>query len=255
MFRGISQLSSLLPALTWKLVVLAIEPFAMAIRAHENISGVRLGQIDHHIPLFANDVILFLTDLSNSIPTLLDVTKNFGLLSGYRVNNAKSSLMLLNEDESHSPMDCTSSFCLTDNFTHLGVHIVPEMGRLVQTNYDPVLESISKSLERWSHMPISLIGQNNILKINNLPKLLYLFQNIPLPLPTSYFSKLKKICLNFLWNNRRHRLRLTLLYLPYERGGLKLPSFLWYYCTAAHYNVLFLLRTDPSVGRHWITFA
>ncbi len=185
-------------------------------------------------------------DLSNSIPTLLDVTKNFGLLSGYRVNNAKSSLMLLNEDESHSPMDCTSSFCLTDNFTHLGVHVVPEMGMLVQTSYDPVLESISKSLERWSHMPISLIEQNNILKMNNLPKLLYLFQNIPLPLPTSYLSKLKKICLNFLWNNRRHRLRLTLLYLPSERGGLKLPSFLWYYWAAQLRTVMYYFSSEPT---------
>lgn len=74
----------------------------------------------------------------------------------------------------------------------LGIHIVPDVGRIVQTNYDPTFESIYKSIERWSNMPISLIGRINILKMNVLPKLLHLFQNIPLPLPLSDFTKLRK---------------------------------------------------------------
>ena len=70
----------------------------------------------------------------------------------------------------------------------------------------------------------------------------------------SYFSKWRKTCLNFIWNNRRHRLRLSLLYLPYDRGGLKFSAVLLG-CTVAHYNVLLLLRADPSMGRHLITFT
>ena len=35
--------------------------------------------------------------------------------------------------------------------------------------------------------------------------------------PASFFT-----C--FIWSNKRPRLRLPLLYLPYERGGLKLPN-------------------------------
>lgn len=34
---------------------------------------------------------------------------------------------------------------------------------------------------------------------------------------------------NFIWNNKRSRLRLSLLYLPYERGGLQLPDLMWYF--------------------------
>lgn len=79
---------------------------------------------------------------------------------------------------------------------------------------------------------ISLIGRVNILKMNTLPKLLYLFQSIPLPPPESFFQKCKKIFTNFIWNNRRSRLRFTLLYLPYDRGGLKLPNLRWYYWAA-----------------------
>lgn len=80
--------------------------------------------------------------------------------------------MLLNEKGRCNPVGHISSFNSMDNFTYLGIHMVPEVGRIVQTNYDPILESIYKSIERWSNMPISLIGRINILKMNVLPKLL-----------------------------------------------------------------------------------
>lgn len=57
-----------------------------------------------------------------------------------------------------------------------------------------------------------------------LPKFLYYFQTIPLPLPPSFFDNLNKMISQFIWNNRRARLRLKLLYLPNERGGMQIPE-------------------------------
>uniref|UniRef100_A0AAR2JXT8 Reverse transcriptase domain-containing protein n=1 Tax=Pygocentrus nattereri TaxID=42514 RepID=A0AAR2JXT8_PYGNA len=65
-----------------------------------------------------------------------------------------------------------------------------------------------------------------------LPKFLYLFQSIPLNMPASFFSFLNKIFTKFIWNNKRPRLRLSLLYLPYDRGGLRLPNLKLYYWAA-----------------------
>lgn len=59
--------------------------------------------------------------------------------------------------------------------------------------------------------------------MNIMPKLLYLFQNLPLPPPVNLFTRLKRLFVRFLWNNRRAT-QLSLLYLPDDRGGLKLPS-------------------------------
>ncbi|CAI5697250.1 unnamed protein product [Oreochromis niloticus] len=81
-------------------------------------------------------------------------------------------------------------------------------------------------------LPISLIGRINILKMSILPKYLYLFQSIPLSPPNSFFLDLQKLFRNFIWNNRRSRLRISLLYLPYERGGLQLPNLKWYFWAA-----------------------
>ena len=68
--------------------------------------------------------------------------------------------------------------------------------------------------------------------MNVLPKFLYLFHSIPLNPPIQFFSKMKSMFCNFIWNNRRARLRSALLYLPYDRGGLKLPNLQWYYWAA-----------------------
>lgn len=65
-----------------------------------------------------------------------------------------------------------------------------------------------------------------------LPKFLYLFQSIPLHIPASFFSSLNKNFTTFIWNNKRPRLRLSLLYLPYDRGGLRLPNMKLYYWAA-----------------------
>ena len=82
-----------------------------------------------------------------------------------------------------------------------------------------MLASISKLIAGWSGLPVSLIGRINILQIKILPKLLDLFQNIPLPPPSDFFPRMKTIFINFIWNNNHPRLRLSLLYPPHDRVG------------------------------------
>lgn len=85
------------------LFTLAIEPLAIAVRTRRNISGIRIWDMEHHIALYADDIIFFLTDLRNSIPNLITLLENFGEFSGYRINKSKSVLLFLNEEERLNP--------------------------------------------------------------------------------------------------------------------------------------------------------
>lgn len=146
------------------------------------ITGINIGGIDHRIALYADDVILFFRNLEKSVLTLLDLIKKFGCICGYKINNSKSSIMLLNSEERTKPPKHAHHFRTVNTFTHLGIQIVPKLEDVVNSYYSPIIASISKTVERWSSLPISLIGRINILKMNILPKLLYLFQNIPFSL-------------------------------------------------------------------------
>lgn len=80
-----------------------MEPFAIAVRNHVMITGINLGGSDYRIALYADDVILFLRNLGQSIPALMGLIEQFGRISGYKVNNSKSSIMLLNSKERSNP--------------------------------------------------------------------------------------------------------------------------------------------------------
>lgn len=144
------------------------------------------------------------------------------------MNTSKSSLLLLNK-ASCPKTSHLFTLKISPSFTYLGIKIVPQLENIISTNYNAIIESTSKDLERWLSLPISLIGRINILKMNILPKFLYLFQIIPLAPPAGVFSKINSLFRKFIWNNKRPRVRLSLLYLAFDTGGLKCPNLYWYY--------------------------
>lgn len=226
------------------LFILALEPLAMMIRTNINISGIQIGEMEHKISLYADDIILFLTNLSVSIPNLLQQIKLFGRFSGYDVNDTKSSILFLNKEERSKPVIKTPFINAQEGFTYLGIKINPDIHKSVPTNYDPLIDEVKEQLDRWMIMPISMIGRINIIKMNILPKFLHLFQSIPLPVSQSYFDKLNLIFSKFIWNNKKSRLRLRLLYLPYERGGLQVPNLKWYYWSAQLRSAMFYFTEE-----------
>ena len=211
------------------LFIFAIEPLAMAIRNSPEITGIKIGEAEHRLSLFADDVVLFLTNLEKSVNAVDNILHSFGLFSGYKVNQKKSSLLFLNKNNPPIQTQFTSTY---EGFTYLGIQINPDIKKIVPINYDPLVSKVIDLLDRWGGMPISMIGRINIIKMSILPKFLYLFQSIPLHIPASFFSSLNKNFTTFIWNNKRPRLRLSLLYLPYDRGGLRLPNMKLYYWAA-----------------------
>lgn len=135
-----------------------------------------MGNYENKVALYSDDVILFLKDLNNSISALLSHIKTFGDISGYQVNNSKSSIMVLGEEVGTQINQCAGQFKTIDTFTYLGIKIKNDIGKIFSINYDPLLEQVFKLLERWTVLPISLLGSISLLKMSNLPKCLYFFK-------------------------------------------------------------------------------
>ena len=177
----------------------------------------------HNTAMYADDTIVFLSHLAESIPSLLELLKQFGSVSGFKVNKEKSSIMFLNVNERENPLVSHPFVNATEEFKYLGIRITPKISNLSLANYEPMVVQVSEEITRWTTLPLSILGRINIIKMTILPKFLYIFQSIPLA-PPSFFPRTRKLLSNFIWNNRKPRLRLSLLYLPYDRGGLQVPN-------------------------------
>lgn len=72
-----------------------IEPLAEALHSDSSISGFSFGSCPHKINLFADNVILILTDLSTSLSCAHTILERFSQLSYYKVNFTKLLILVL----------------------------------------------------------------------------------------------------------------------------------------------------------------
>lgn len=64
---------------------IAIEPLAIAIRSDNRIKSISRGGINHKTLLYADDLLLQISDPIESVPHLLHWLKKFSSISGYKV--------------------------------------------------------------------------------------------------------------------------------------------------------------------------
>ena len=112
-----------------------------------------------------------------------------------------------------------SKFEAVKKIKYLGVVITKKPSNLMEEKYLAIQKEIQKNLEDWSKLQLSFMGRISAIKMMILPKLLFLFQNLPILLNFKYFKDLNRLTSNFLWKPKKPRIKLKLLQDLKERGG------------------------------------
>ncbi len=123
------------------------------------------------------------------------------------------------------------------------------------THQNALWKSVSESINRWSMLPISTIGLISILEYWMFSGNSF-FSVLSPWTPYLFFYEGETNVLSFYLE--QPRLRLYLLYLPYEKGELKLPNLQWYYSTAqlSRASCWFIIEPPLSwVSIEWCTTA
>lgn len=168
MFPGILTNQSLSPrfnlhrgtrqgcALSPMLFALIIEPLAQAIRSHAAIHGYNTKHTLNKISLYADDILLYVTEPQDSIPAILEVINLFGTFSGYRINWNKSELMPIRLQNTswleHLPVKLSS-----DKFTYLGIVVTKQYSLLFKENFPSLMQKLKANIPFWRTLPISLL--------------------------------------------------------------------------------------------------
>lgn len=169
------------------LFVISVEPLAEIIRQDSEIKGVKVDQTIHKINLMADHIIPYLTRPFDSLAKLKTVLHAFGSVSGYKVNYDKSEILPLSnfdytEYQQRGPFKWSPS-----GIRYLGIMVDNNLKNVYKLNYLPLVSRIIEELQKWMNLPITLIGRINCIKMNLLPRLQYLFQSLPIPVPSSFF--------------------------------------------------------------------
>uniref|UniRef100_A0A8C7WVH9 Reverse transcriptase domain-containing protein n=1 Tax=Oryzias sinensis TaxID=183150 RepID=A0A8C7WVH9_9TELE len=225
------------------LFAIFIEPLAAAIRQNESIKGIKTKHSHHKISLYADDILLFLSNL-HSVNETATIINEFSSISDYSINWNKPVLL---------PLDSNAEQRLTipvktGNIKYLGINFSPKLSELVQLDHTPLPKNIKDDLTRWTNLPLSLMGKVATVKMKILPKVNYLFSMIPTQPPLKWFKILDSSISSFLWNNKPARISLKTLKSAKSCGGQTLPNFHNYFLANRLQYILKWVKNNPETN-------
>ena len=185
----------------------AIKSLAIMLRNAAGLGGIHRGMQNHKLSLYADDLLLLLSNPAMSIPVALGIIEDFGKVSGYKINLEKSVLFPINRQARRLSFQAYPFTTNRDKFTYLGVNVTSKHKDLFNHNFKVAMDKAKLDMERCSSLPLSLAGKINSVKMTVMPRLLYLFQTIPIFIPKSFSKELNKCTYTFIWKKNSPRIR------------------------------------------------
>lgn len=172
------------------LFAIFLEPLGNWIKQNENITGIDIGRGIQKIALFADDVVIYLSSPNMSFPALMTTLTPYWHLLGYKINIQKTQVITFNYRPYQAIRDNYKIDWDSKSIIYLAVNLPQDLGQLKSINYDLLLNKIKTDISRWNLIPYMGITQRmEVIKIDVLPTLLYLFQSLPVEVTEDEFRE------------------------------------------------------------------
>lgn len=107
------------------LFTIAIEPLSLMLKFIPSFHGINRWGVEHKLSLYADDLLLYISDPLSCINDIIKILHNFGSFSGYKLNISKSKCMHVNTLASQMPDSVLPFRLARSGFKYLGINIAP----------------------------------------------------------------------------------------------------------------------------------
>uniref|UniRef100_A0A670J4J4 Reverse transcriptase domain-containing protein n=1 Tax=Podarcis muralis TaxID=64176 RepID=A0A670J4J4_PODMU len=225
-YKGTRQGCPLSPLL----FITVLEILNERLRGATEVTGVKIGKREYKIKAFADDIVLTLEDPKNSVKEALQKIDEFGAVAGLKVNKTKTKMLVKNlTKEEMIDLERRTEIAVAKKVKYLGIWVTAKNINLYKDNYDATWRSIKKDMEIWGRMKLSFLGRIAVVKMNILPRMLFLFQTIPILKGLKQCKEWQRALAKYIWQGKRPRIKMKILIDKKERGGFSLLDLSLYY--------------------------
>ena len=137
-----------------------MEVIATAIRQKKEEKGIHIRK-EVKLSLFADDMILYIENLKDSIRKLLKLITEFSKVAGYKINTQKSLAFLYtnNEKSERKIKESVPFTTATKRIKYLGMTLPKETKEMYIENYKTLMKEIKDDIQMERHS--MFLGRKN----------------------------------------------------------------------------------------------
>ena len=203
------------------LFVIGIEILGRAIKNDTAIKGIKVGEKEIKVSLYADDTTVFVRDL-DSVDHLLTLLDKFKNLSGLEINTTMSEGMWLGrwKNKTETPFGFRWP---RDPIKALGIFFSYDTNKTNELNFAEKIRNLEKTLNRWKRRNLTLYGKINIVNTSGLSKLIY--NASVLVIPEKYIKEIENLIFDFIWDGKPAKIKKSTIIGEKKHGGLKMTDF------------------------------
>lgn len=92
--------------------------------------------------------------------------------------------------------------CAKEYITYLGIKIPSDLSKTYPLSFPPLLASLCLDLQKLEKGKLLWMGRSNAVKMAAFPRLLYLFQTLPIRIPSRFLKDTNKMFAEFIWSHK-----------------------------------------------------